>query len=280
MSFAPNSESRMILARILFLVAAVLPAGLSAHEFWIEPEQYQVESGERLQAKFKNGENFEGSTLSYFDRSSARFDMMADGETTEITPRAGDSPALDIAAPVENGLVVVVHETTPASLTYREWAKFLKFADHKDFTEAEADHIAAGWPRENFRERYTRHAKALFAVGDGAGADRPMGLKTEFVALDNPYVSDLGDTLRVRLLIDGLPRRNAQVEVFDRAPDGAVTVTLHRTNAGGEASIPVTAGHEYLLDAVTLRVVEGADAGDPPLLYETFWAALTFAVPE
>lgn len=269
----------MFLSRLIVVLATVLPLGVSAHEFWIEPERYHVETGERLQAKFKNGENFEGSTLAFFDRRSARFEMRADGDTIAITPRAGDSPALNIKGPTDDGLVVVVHETTPSFVTYREWAKFLKFVDHKDFSNAEQDHLAAGWPREMFRERYTRHAKALFAVGTGEGADKPMGLKTEMIALTNPYVEDFNNQMKVSVLFDGAPRPDAQVEVFDRAPDDSVTVTLHRTNDAGVATVPVTPGHAYLFDAVVLRAAPDDELGNLPILWETYWAALTFRVP-
>ena len=270
----------MILSRLLPLVLAALPLAATAHEFWIEPLAYKVEAGERLQAHFRNGEEFKGTTLSYFDRSAARFEMIAGGAVTVLTPRSGDSPALDVPSPVADGLVVVVHETTPSRLTYREWPKFLKFAAHKDFADAEARHLAAGWPQENFRESYSRHVKALIAVGSGQGTDAATGMKTEFVALTNPYGTDFDNDMKVRLLADGAPRADAQVEVFDRAPDGSVTITLHRTDAAGEAAIPVQSGHDYLFDAVVLQAAaQNGDNAAQPILWETYWAALTFAVP-
>ena len=271
----------MFLSRLLPVLFCLLPLGTAAHEFWIEPERFEVAPGAPLQAYFKNGENFKGTTLSFFDRNSTRFEIVAEGAVTPLSPRAGDSPALDTAAPVTDALVVVVHETAPARLTYKEWAKFLKFAAHKDFTRAEADHLAAGWQQTGFRERYTRHVKALIAVGSGAGADSETGMKTEFVALTNPYAADFGTDMEVRLLLEGAPRPDAQVEVFDRAPDDSVTVTLHRTDADGIARIPVTRGHDYLFDAVVLRpAADTGDNPDMPILWETYWAALSFAVPE
>lgn len=259
---------------------AALPVCSLAHEFWIAPEDYQVPGDGMLVAKFKNGQEFEGTTLSYFDRSSARFDMTTSEGTTEVTPRAGDSPALNVAAPVSDGLVTVVHETTPSFVTYREWPKFLKFAEHKDFPTVEEDHIAQGWPQENFRERYTRHAKALFAVGSGEGADQETGMKTEFVALTNPYATEFDGNMRVSVLFEEAPRPDAQVEVFDRDPEGAVTITLFRTDDVGIAEIPVSPGHEYLFDAVTLRPSADQGTSEQPVLWETYWAALTFMVPE
>ena len=271
----------MILPRFLAILLCCLPVGTLAHEFWIEPLDFQPESGASLQAYFKNGENFKGSTLSYFDRSSTRFEMYLDGAAIVLSPRSGDSPALDVVAPDQDGLVVVVHETTTSRITYREWPKFLKFAAHKDFAQAEADHLAAGWPQENFRERYSRHAKALIGVGSGIGRDVEVGLKTEFVALSNPYADGFDNQMTVQLLMDGAPRPTAQVEVFERAPDDMVLVTLHRTDDAGLATVQVKPGHDYLFDAVSLRKAE--DTGDNPerpILWETYWASITFAVPD
>lgn len=275
----------MLLSRLFIAVFAVIAFAVpltpaAAHEYWIEPQAYQVQSGDSIQAHFKNGQNFEGITLSYFDRSSTRFDQMFNGITAPVAARAGDSPALQLAPMNEDGLLVVVHETAPSKLTYSEWAKFLKFAEHKDFADAAATHIENGWSQEKFRESYTRHVKTLIAVGNGAGEDAAQGLATEFVALTNPYVDGFDGQMSVALTYDGKPRADAQIEVFDRAPDDAVTVTMYRTDAQGEANIPVTPGHAYLFDAVVLRPA-AADADDPNApVWETLWAALTFAVPK
>jgi len=238
-----------------------------------------VPIGGTLQADFKNGQNFRGTTLGFFDRRSETYALIANDKRTELMPRSGDRPALNVPAPLADTLAVVIHETAPSTLTYKEWAKFLKFAEHKDFQSAATDHAAAGWPMEGFKERYTRHAKSLIAVGSGAGADASTGMQTEFVALSNPYAPDFDGQMRVRVLYQGAVRPDAQVEVFDRARSGDVTVTLYRTNAQGEAVIPVSSGHSYIFDAVVLR--PAADMVDPKTdpVWETLWAALTFAVP-
>lgn len=249
-----------------------------AHEFWIEPQQYQVQSGAPLSADLRNGENFKGSAMVWSDRQFTRFEMVSGETVLPVTGRLGDAPALQTTAPAE-GLLIVLHETTPLSLTYMEWAKFLRFADHKNFTSAEADHLANGWPREGFRESYTRHVKALIAVGNGAGADRAFGLATEFVALSNPYDPDFDGVMVVQVKYEGAPRIDAQVEAFERAPDGHVTVSLLRTDGRGVARIPVRPGHEYLFDAVVLRPSPLAGSSETAPLWETLWAALTFMVP-
>ncbi len=246
------------------------------HEFWIEPARYAQPAGEPLIAQLKNGQDFAGNNQTFFERRFTRFELIGDGQVLPVAGRSGDIPALTAYVPGD-GLWTIVHETTPLKLTYKTWEKFQAFADHKAFPDIRARHDARGLPEAGFVETYTRHAKALVAVGDGVGADVATGMETEFVALANPYTDDLTAGFPVRLLYQAAPRADAQIEIFDRAPDGSVTVTTTRTDAAGEAVIPVQSGHEYLLDGVVLRPADPATEDDA--VWRTLWAALTFAVP-
>jgi uncharacterized GH25 family protein len=248
---------------------------LSAHEFWIEPQKFQVENGEEMAIDLKNGQNFVGSRLSYFENQFTRFEMAQGDTVIPAQGRTGDRPALKAIAD-QDGLLVILHETTPSTIKYKEWAKFAKFAAHKDFPNAEADHTAAGWPRENFYESYTRHVKALMAIGSGNGVDQNYGMQTEFVALTNPYTDGFDGNMQVQVFFDDTPREDTQIEVFERAPDETVTITLHRTDADGIATIPVKPAHTYLFDAVVLQPYTADDKS----VWQTLWAALTFHVPK
>jgi cobalt/nickel transport protein len=264
----------MYFSRFILAAALSIPAAASsAHEFWIEPQRFQVESGEDMAIDLKNGQNFVGTRLSYFQNQFTRFELAQGDTLIPAEGRTGDRPALKATAP-QDGLLVILHESTPGRLKYTEWAKFAKFAAHKDFPNAEADHTAAGWPREDFRESYTRHVKALMSVGTGEGADQKYGMETEFVALTNPYSDDFDGTMRVQVFFKDTPRADAQVEVFERAPDETVAITLYRTNYEGIASIPVKPAHTYLFDAVVLQ----PHTADDKSVWQTLWAALTFQV--
>lgn len=263
-------------------LAALLVFGLApvtaAHEFWIEPENFMVKPGAPVTAYLRNGEEFKGISLAYFESRFTRFEIVQGDETRAVTGRLGNSPALRTTVSAE-GLMIVLHETTPSVITYREWEKFMTFARHKDFPRAEADHAERGLPKDVFRESYTRHAKALVSVGHGRGSDRAFGLETEFVAVTNPYDADFDGVMRVDLVYQGAPRPDAQVEVFSRGPDGSVSIALHSTDARGQAAIPVEPGHDYLFDAVVLRPASDIEDTSSDPVWETLWAALTFSVP-
>lgn len=264
------------------MALTILAAPSQAHEFWIEPEPFAVPAGATVTATLRNGETFAGSSFSYIPGRTARFDMVTRDGVAPVPARMGDNPAFAVED-VPEGLLVIVHETADQRLTYRPrdertgWERFVGFTEHKAMDGVPERHLERGFDREGVTERYRRYAKALVAVGDGAGADAPTGLRTEIVAEANPYTDDLSGGMPVRVLLDGAPRAAAQVELFERAPDGTVAVTTHRTDAEGVAVLPVRAGHEYLADAVAIEPLD--PEAEDGAQWRTLWAALTFAVP-
>ncbi len=267
----------MKLIHLAIACAGLAATPLTAHEFWVDPIEFQVEKDAPVAADLRNGELFEGTRQSFFEDRNTRAEAVMGDDIAPITGRMGDRPALQLPAPGRDGLLILLHETTASRLTYKTWEKFMKFAAHKDFPHAAPIHEERGWAKEDFVEVYTRHSKALIAVGDGAGADRAFGLATEFVALENPYAPDFDGTLDVALLFEGAPRADAQIEVYERTPDDEVTLTVIRTDADGHAAVPTTQGMEYLLDAVVLRPLAGATTVENGPVWETLWAAMTFA---
>lgn len=250
----------------------------TSHEFWLDPSDYQVEIGQNIVADIKVGQDFKGGTYSYMPRAFVRFDIAAGDTMAPVEGRMGNIPAVD-AAPLAGGLNILVHQTTDTVLTYAEWDKFTSFVQHKNFKGVLERHAERGLPRTGFKEVYSRYAKSLVAVGDGKGADRDFGLETEIVALANPYTDDLTAGLPVKVLYQGMPRADAQVEIFDRDANAEVVTTTTRTDSQGIAMIPVQAGHTYMVDAVVLREPDAAKAEQTQAPWESLWANLTFAVP-
>ena len=269
----------MFISRLsVIIVAGCFGTSLFGHEFWIEPRNYQVESDAALVADLKNGQKFKGIDLGWFENRATRFDLIQGTHVAPVTGRMGDVPAITITG--AQGLGVIIHESTPSRLKYHDWDKFVAFADHKDFPDAAADHLANGWPQTSFYESYTRHVKTLVQFGpSGDGSDSATGMRTEFVALTNPYGTEYAGVLNVLLLDDDTPRADAQIEVFEKSPMGDVAIYTQHTDANGTAMITTKPAHEYLLDAVILVPHPEAGETQKSPLWQSFWAALTFIDP-
>ncbi len=261
----------------LILSLLISTSAAQSHEFWISPETYQLNSGENIVAAVRNGQKFSGGPFSFLPQRFTRFDLVQGENVVPVEGRIGDRPALNMAPP-NDGLWVVVHQTKASKITWKEWEKFAGFVTHKKLGNALVEHFERGLPETGFSESYTRYAKALVAVGNSDGADNNVGMRTEFIALTNPYVDDLTQGFSVQVLFEGAPRVDAQIEIFAKDAAGEVTVSTVQTDADGRATLPVQPGVEYLLDAVILLpLAPGDDPRDP--VWESLWAALTFKTP-
>lgn len=249
-----------------------------AHEFWIDPDPFQVEPGGKVVAAIRVGQQFKGSSYSFLPPQFRRFDY-AYGDTVAPVPgMIGDRPAVTMDAPGD-GLVILIHETTDLTVHYTEFEKFSNFVTHKDSAWVLDQHAAKEFPTDSFREAYSRYAKALVGVGGGAGEDRLFGLETEIMALENPYTGNMADGMDVQVFYQGQPRAGAQVEIFEKSADDSVTVSTVKADAEGRATVPVSPGHRYMLDAVVLREPSAELAASMDAIWESLWANLTFAVP-
>ncbi len=260
------------------LSLSVMASTATAHEFWIEPTNYQVGEDSVLEAYLRNGEKFFGSSAAYVKAKTTRFDLVNGERTDSVVARLGDNPALKMQS-LQPGLNVVVHQSNVSVLTYANWEKFQRFADHKDFPDMLARHRARSLPESQFKEAYTRYSKSLISVGSGEGNDVQAGLEIELLALQNPYTDDVSKGIVVVGYYQNKVRANAQIELYEKTADGEVQITLHRTDAQGKVVLPVRPSHSYLVDMVVLREPSDELARKKKVAWETLWASLTFAVP-
>ncbi|SDY10422.1 DUF4198 domain-containing protein [Citreimonas salinaria] len=263
----------------LALAACLVALPLRAHEFWIEPEAWQVAPDEVIAARLINGQEFDGIELSAATATPVRAEAIRDDSAVALDPRGTDKPAIAFR-PAGPGLTTLLYQTDHMVVIYDTLADFASFAESKGADWAVGRHREAGLREETIFEAYARFAKALVAVGDGAGADALRGMEIELVAETNPYTDPTDGGVDVRLFYRGAPLADTLVTVFDRAPDGTVETRETLTDAKGRASVAVTPGHDYLVDAVVIREPAEAIAQAHRAVWESVWASLTFSVPE
>jgi len=263
---------------IVSLILLLAGGNASAHEFWIGPHDYRLDPGQDVVADLLVGQEFQGYRQAYIPDFTQRFELIGGERTVPVTSRAGDRPALSqpLAGP---GLWVIVHETSDFRLFYDDAETFRTFVRHKDLRGTLEAHAARGLPAVGFSELYRRFAKSLVALGPGEGQDRQVGLRAELVAEVNPYAPGFDGQMRVRMLFEGAPRADQQIEVFERAATGEVAIATYATDAEGRAAIAVQRGREYLLDAVVMLPLEADDPATDPV-WHSLWASLSFAVPD
>lgn len=230
-----------------------------------------------LEVNIKLGEKLVGIRLPFIPNNINEFFWSQNGEKHVVRSRLGDRPAFSEVI-TEDGLTSVVYTSNASTLTYRRFEKFEKFALHKDLGPVRLLHSENSFPETNFSETYRRFAKVIVGIGSSMGTDTYFGLATEFVLLNNFYVDNTENVVKIKLLYQGEPRANTQVEVFERSTSGTVNITTTRTSNNGIAVIPIRSGYEYLFDAVKLRRAKPSLVQEG-VVWETLWASLMIKIP-
>ncbi|WP_375186141.1 DUF4198 domain-containing protein [Pseudooceanicola sp.] len=263
------------LLRITIPLLVALATQSNAHEFWLEPKNFQGSPGETVEIDLRNGQDFRGQEMSWYDPRIARAQVVRDGKSEDYQGRPGDLPGMTVE--LGNGLTEVAYASRMSRLTYDSWEKVMSFTTEKDIADFAARHAARGFPQEGVTEGYWRFSKTLLSGGaDGTGSD--TGMETEFIALSDPYAPG-ADSIRLQLIYQGARRPDAQVEMWEKRA-GDVSKTLHRTDDAGHVTLPLRPGSVYMVDAVILREPASDRAREAGVMWESLWANLTYAVPE
>ena len=254
------------------LVLAFITTPSFGHEFWLDLDQGVLSPGNAIVADLKVGQKLKGESYPYLSKYIRTFTVTAGGERVRVTGNEGDLPALRFLTQ-RAGLHVIAHETIPFRVTYDDWSIFLQYLQEEGLQRFAAQHKERSLPEAGFSERYTRCVKALVQVGDvgSRDADIVVGMPLEFVAQANPY-RDGADQLKVKLLWHGAPLTNWQINIFRDTDAFAQSKIV--TDDYGIAVVTLSGAGNYLLNATHLEAVE-----DNPIVWESYWATLSFKLP-
>ncbi len=263
---------------IFLAIALSAPNAAPAHESWIEPLDYSVQVGDRMQAHLKVGQNFKGNTFAYLPSLFKFFDMVDSKGRRPVEGRQGDTPAVTFTAE-NDGLLVMSFRSTTNLLTYTEWVKFADFVKAHKLDWVIDKHRERGLPETNFVEGYFRFSKTLVKIGQGQGQDVNTGMPFELVALTNPYATPAPQEMRFQLYWQNQPFANSLVNVFRRPNDGSDTIkTTLSSDANGIVTVPVEGGGEYLVNSVHMIEPTADFNAQTRAVWVSLWASETFRI--
>lgn len=162
----------------------------------------------------------------------------------------------------------------------------MKAEDFRNYLKHEGvpDTLAAfdkGARPEQVRERYSKHIRAVFQVGDKRSSDysKALGYPVEIILKNNPYQMKVSDELRFQVLYKGKPVANQFVNASHAGYHGHDTAGGHlnayqlRTDQNGIAKFKITKPAVWYIALIHMQ-----KASDPEADYESNWATVTFLV--
>lgn len=258
------------------VLAAALLCALAtrahAHDFWIDPTTFTPKPGEAVLLRLLVGERLAGDSLPRSDAMIRQFVIAGPDGEQPVRGRDGFDPA-GLVSPAKPGLYVIGYRSKDTAIEL-EPGKFASYLETEGLQRIASLRAARGETDRPARERYSRCAKALLAVGPApvAGADRALGLTLELVAEKSPATLAPGEPLPLRLTYDGQPIEGVLVSALSQASPNANVAA--RSDAQGRVALPLAAPGPWLVKAVHMIALPPGDDAD----WESFWASLTFAV--
>lgn len=276
--------------RILVTLAGtlLLASGLSyAHQTYLISDLYELRPGTDNFLILKNG-TYHESGYSITRKMSRDISIVMGGQRK--TPPDNEVSDVDsnptytstyikvVATPDGTGLAgVAAHPdyiALPAEL-------FQNYLDHEGLSDALAE-FKTNNKLGTIRERYTKHAKALFQVGKPLTDDykTPLGYKAEMFVDQNPGAVKVGDEMGIQVLLEGKPLANQLVYVSyatREEPEDANIPELSeytlRTDENGRATFKITKADKWYLQMIHMQKIVDEDAD-----YESNWSTITFEI--
>ena len=261
--------------RTLFLVCALaLIATVAwAHDLFLKLDSYFLEPHTRVRIPVLNG-TFTKSENGVAPERLADITVVSPTGRTRLTASqawgAGpDNTSLLSVELGDAGTYVVGVSTRPRELelTAEQFNAYLKEDGLPDVLEARRQDNELD---RGARERYSKHVKAIFQVGETRSEwfSVALGYPAEIVALENPYTLATGASLRVRCLVDRRPVANQTL--LWGGPGGERST---RTDSLGVAQVTLDAAGKWYV-----KFIHMARANRAGLDYESKWATLTFEI--
>jgi Domain of unknown function (DUF4198) len=172
------------------------------------------------------------------------------------------------------GTYLVGSSTKPREIDLKA-ADFNEYLEHDGIPDTLAERRRDNELGKDVRERYSKHVRAVFQVGDQLTDDykKPLGYPVEIIPQQNPYALKVGQNLTVLCTLDSEPLKNQFVIAGWESRSGNLQTVTARTDNKGLASFALKgAGTWYV------KLIHMTRLTDATLNYESKWATLTFAI--
>lgn len=271
----------------LALLACMFCAPASAHQTYLISDIYKMRPGTDNFLVLKNG-TFHESGYSITRKMSRDISLVTDG--VRRTPPDDEVADVDKNPSYKSTYIKVFAEKPGTGLAglaanpdyiALPAEMFANYLEHEGLVEELAD-FKANNKLGTIRERYTKHAKGVFQIGDKLTDDYKYKLdyKSEIFIDQNPGNVKVGDDISFQVFFDGKPLSNKTVYISNakkEAVEGASipdsSVYAIKTDAQGRGSFKVTMRDKWYMQLIHMQKVSDEDAD-----YESNWSTFNFEI--
>lgn len=265
---------RLPIAVVLTLLSAVFTA--SAHDLFLKLDSYFLRPHSTASVRLLNGTFAASDGIVSRERFQA---ISLHGPSAHVKPPAikwrdeAKTTVMEFQTG-DSGTYVVGVSTKPREIELKA-ADFNDYLSHDGIPDTLAERRREKQLNKDVRERYSKHVRALFQVGDKLSDEyrQPLGYPVEIIPQQNPYALRAGQLLEVLCTLDGSPIGNQFVMVGRERVDGKLSQFTTRSDTKGIARVRLSGPGKWFV-----KFIHMTKLNDPTLDYESKWASLTFEV--
>jgi|GEM_PF-170985 len=248
---------------------------VAAHDLFLKPEAYVLAPRQKVRVRVFNGTFQQSESAIGRDRLVEIVLLTPSGKrkiAVEKWREEGTLSLLEIETETAGTYVLgVALKPREIALTAEQFNAYLEHDGLPDILERRRQrgelHLGA-------RERYSKYAKAIFQVGDRRTEvfRQPLGYPVEILLLKHPADLRVGSVLEVLCLREGRPLPNQFVMA---GWEGAPAPLQARTDARGIARFEIKETGPWYV-----KFIHMVPRSEPQLDYESWWATVTFDIPD
>jgi uncharacterized GH25 family protein len=259
----------------VLLTLAVLPA--FAHDLFLKLDSYFIGANEKVTIKILNGSFMASDGAVNFARLADLSLIAPSGTRThpkETDFSKDDKTSYIHLQPSEPGNYLIGLSTMPREIDL-EAKSFNEYLTEDGIPDTLAERERDKELDKNIRERYSKHVKTLFQVGNKQTDNykQILGYPVEIVPRTNPYKLKTSDTFEFLCLKDGKSLAN-QFVMTGRDDGTNLRIGENiRTDKKGIAKVKLTGTGKWYVKFINMTKLN-----DPKINYESKWATFTFEI--
>lgn len=254
------------------VVIALCTLMAQAHEFWLQPQKFFFQVGEKATIGFRVGENFLGEPWDLTKHRVERLQVFHLEQVKDLKAGVVANEKSNFELPlVAEGTHLVVMQSDNAFIEM-EAEKFNAYLDEDGLTEIRFARERANAMDKPSKEFYSRHTKLLLQAGEKRDDTyrKVVGLPIEIVPLRNPYTLKKGEAIRFRILWQGKPLFGVSVKVWNRFENRTMLQNIF-TEQDGTIETHLSNSGMWMLS-----VVKMVPSKDKAADYQSYWGSLVF----
>ena len=253
---------KICLAVILYFL--INSNSLNAHELWLEADQYQLKSGEKLIANIKVGQDLVGESYPYLSQETEKLFLVSKKGLKKLNQIDGDYPAIQQSVNY-SGIQYLYYQSNKEFLKYQDYKTFIEFTNEYDLNyDLKNKNIP--------NEIYQRFAKIIFNGEPNSFFKTKQNLEFEIINQNDPYQNNLSE---LQIFLKKKPFIDKKFIVFFKN-ENVFERKIYQTDLNGFAKIESLKKGLYLISAVDLEKLNLIGQIKYKADYYSRWASLTF----